>query len=137
MIKVKKNGMIVVRFLVNEHAYQAGKYAGFPPAKAADLVGKKIARYATMADVRGREDEFIVVTAAAAPAPAPEKAAQEPAPPSDEPDPLDEIRASDDWRSINGNKLRSIASKVTDSPITNKDDAIAAIELALESEQAA
>lgn len=131
MIKVKKNGAILVVFLQNEHAYAAGRLAGFDPAKAQDLTSKKIARYATLRDIPGRESTVTVVEREApvvVETPDVEKSHEAPEDDSD----LDQILADPEWRSMNGNKLRAIAKKVSDSPVTSKDDAIAAIELALE-----
>lgn len=136
MIKAK-NGLVLVKFINKHGKFKTGMIAGYSEANAADLVRKGIAGYAVKSDAPEAEVFIPTITEPVKPAGKirptnPEDAFGNPGSKPAPADPLAEIRAHENWRTINGNLLRSIASKVSDSPITNKDDAIAAIELALE-----
>lgn len=140
MLKAKKNNMVLVVMLENYKAHQAGRIAGFPLQTARKMVQERKARFARISDIpHSRHEKVVAVEEADKPLigkdqPVPQDQVTEEAEEGQK-DPLDliyeAIDAGDDWTKINGNTLKAIAKEVTDVPITNKDDAIAAIELAL------
>ena len=128
---VAPNGLVVVRFNESYRQYTPGTVAGFPEKTARSMVETGMAEFyhpdkpaPKPAPVKEEKSKVVVKEES------PKREV------SDEPDPLLLVRDDPDWRSMNGNKLRSLASKISEAPINNKDDAIAAIELALDADNA-
>lgn len=115
-MKKTPNGLVLVVIKRSFGAYGIGTKAAFTPAEASRLVANGDASH-----IGGNPQPEVKIDA------------EEPMPVTqeDEGNPLDAILADPDWRSMNGNRLRSIAKQVSDFPLTSKQDAIAAIELAL------
>ena len=118
-MNITHDGRVIVRFTKSFDIYSAGIRASFPRDRAIALVKDGVAEHTHRPG-----------SAAPALKIEPDVAADviddEPV----EPSPLDDLPT--DWKIMNGNTLRTIAKKVSDSPVTSKEDAIAAIELALE-----
>lgn len=121
MLKTK-TGQVIVRFVESSGAYGVGTRAAFSEKAAAKLVEEGTAQY-----VGGPTG----LPASAKQAPRAEmKPKEEPQAEAEEPaeDPLAPVRDNPDWKMMNGNTLRAIASKVSNLPINSKFDAIGIIE---------
>lgn len=118
-MKRTPNGNVLIKFVQSFGSYAIGTKAAFPEPIAAKHVAAGRAVHIGVPATSARP-------VAAAPAPEPDDDVVKK-------DPLDQVfKAGDAWRDLHHATLKSIAKDVSDSPITSKDDAIAAIELALE-----
>jgi hypothetical protein len=107
--------MTAVQFIRDHDRYMRGEVAGFRPAEAERLVHRKIARLHKRA-----VEESSTATPAEVSSPATAEV-----PGSDQTD--GEVDIPEGWRSLSWPARKSLASRLTDAPIVNGEDAEQAI----------